>query len=77
MKQQFRARSWLFHDHSLVRIVIDVKDALGIRTLKRDRTTLSIKYDSKTLSPGHRQLSGEPELRSNLYGGATRLDPCE
>ena len=50
--------------------------ALGIRTSKRDRTALSIEYDTKSLSPGHRQLSCEPELRSNLYSGAARLNPC-
>ena len=76
MKQKFRAGSWLLHDHPLVRILIDVQDVLGIRTLKRDRTALSIEYDPKALSPGHRQLSGEPQFRSNFYGGAARLDPC-
>jgi hypothetical protein len=53
-----------------------MQDAFGIRTSKRDRTALSIEYDPKALSPGHRQLSGEPELRSNLYGGTARLAPC-
>lgn len=76
MKQKFRSSGWLLHDHSLVRILINVQDALGIRTSKRDRTALSIEYDTKSLSPGHRQLSCEPELRSNLYGGAARLAPC-
>jgi hypothetical protein len=75
MKQKFWAGGWLLDDHSLVRILIDVQDAFGIRTSKRDRTAFSIEYDSKTLSPGHRQLSSEPELRSNLYGDATRLAP--
>jgi hypothetical protein len=75
MKQKLRAGGWLLHDHPLVRILIDVQDAFGIRTSKRDRTAFSIEYDSKALSPGHRQLSGEPELRSNLCGGAPRLDP--
>jgi hypothetical protein len=66
MKQKFRSSGWFLHDHSLVRILIDVHDALGIRTSKRDRTALSIEYDPKALSPGHRQLSGQPELRGNL-----------
>ncbi|HLA61065.1 MAG TPA: hypothetical protein VK626_02350, partial [Nitrospiraceae bacterium] len=73
MKQKFRSSGWLLYDHSLVRILIDVQDALGIRTSKRDRTALSIEYDPKALSPGHRQLSGKPEFRSNLCGGATSL----
>jgi hypothetical protein len=77
MKQKFRASGWLLHYHTLVRILIDVQDAFGIRASKRDRTALSVEYDPKALSPGHRQLSGEPELRSDLYGGAARLAPCD
>jgi len=56
MKLKLRAGGWLIHYHPLVRILIDVQDALGIRTSKRDRTALSIEYDPQTLSPGHRQL---------------------
>jgi len=77
MKQKLRAGGWLLDDHSLVRILIDVQDAFGIRTSKRNRTVLSIEYDAKALAPGHRQLSSEPELRSNLYGGAARLAPSD
>jgi hypothetical protein len=77
MKQKFWAGGWLLNDHSLVRILIDVQDAFGIRASKRDRTTLSIEYDAKALAPGHRQLSSEPELRSNLYGDATSLAPSD
>jgi hypothetical protein len=62
MKQKFRASSWLLHYHPFVFILIDVQDALGIRTSERDRTALSIEYDPKALSSGHSQLSGEPEL---------------
>jgi hypothetical protein len=76
MKQKFRAGGWLLHDHPLVPVLIDMQDAFGIRTSKRNRTALSIEYDPKTLSPGHRQMSGEPELRSDLYGGAARLASC-
>jgi len=54
MKQKFRTGGWLLHFHPLVRILIDVQDAFGIRTLKRDRTALSIEYDPKAFSPGHR-----------------------
>jgi hypothetical protein len=75
MKQKFWAGGWLLDDDSLVRILIDVQDTFDFRTSKRDRTALSIEYDSKALSPGHRQLSSEPKLRSNLYGDATRLAP--
>jgi hypothetical protein len=77
MKQKLWAGGRLLDDHSLVRILIDVQDAFGIRTSKRDRTALSIEYDSKALSSGHRQLSSETEFRSNLYGDATRLSPCD
>jgi hypothetical protein len=76
MKQKFRSGGRLLHYHPLVRILIDVQDALGIRTSERDRAALSIEYDPKALSPGHRQLSGEPELRRDLYGSAARLNPC-
>jgi hypothetical protein len=76
MKQKFRAGGWFLYNHPLILILIDVQDALGIRTSDRDRAALSIEYDPKALAPGHRQLSGEPKLRSNLYGGAVRLDPC-
>jgi hypothetical protein len=75
MKQKFWAGGWLLDDDSLVRILIDVQDTFDFRTSKRDRTALSIEYDSKALSPGHRQLSGEPEFRGNFCGGATRLTP--
>jgi hypothetical protein len=54
MKQKFRAGGWLLDHHPLVRILIDVQDAFGIRTSKCDRTARSIEYDSKALSPGHR-----------------------
>jgi hypothetical protein len=77
MKQKFRACGWLLDNHSFVRILIDVQDAFGIRASKRDRTALSIEYDAKALAPGHRQLSSEPKLRSNLYGGATSLAPSD
>jgi hypothetical protein len=76
MKQKFRTGGWLLYDYPLISILINVQNALGIRTSKRDRTALSIEYDPKALSPGHCQLSGEPEFRSNLYGGAMRLNPC-
>jgi hypothetical protein len=75
MKQNFRAGGWLLDDHPLIPILINVQDAFGIRTSKCDRTALSVEYDSKALSPSHRQLPGEPEFRRNLYGGATRLAP--
>jgi hypothetical protein len=58
MKQKFRAGSWLLHYHPLIRILINVQGALGIRTSERDRAALSIEYDPKTHSPGYRQLSG-------------------
>ena len=77
MKQKFGSSGWFLYNYPLVRILIDVQDTLGIRTSKRNRTALSIEYDPQALSPGHRQLSGEPELRSNLYGDATRLDSCD
>jgi hypothetical protein len=62
MKQKFGAGGWLLNNHPLVCIPIDVENPFGIRTSKRDRTAFSIKHDSKALSPGHRQLSGEPEF---------------
>src|SRR5262249_24902119 len=66
MKEKFGRSSWLPHNHPLIRIAIDVKDFLGIPTSKRDRAGLSIECDPKALSPGHCQLSGEPEFRSDF-----------
>ena len=57
-------------------LVVWTKLDLGIGTSKRNRTALLIEYDPQALSPGHRQLSGESEFRSNLYGDTTRLYPC-
>ncbi|HEX6826998.1 MAG TPA: hypothetical protein VF077_11845 [Nitrospiraceae bacterium] len=77
MKQKFGSSGWFLYNYPLVRILIDVQDALSIRTSKRDRTALLIEYDPQAFSPGHRQLSGKPELRRNLYCDATRLYPCD
>jgi hypothetical protein len=66
MKEQFGPGSWLLHNHPLIRIVIDVQDVLGIPTSKRDGAAFSIECDPKALSPGHCQLSGKPEFRSNF-----------
>src|SRR5205823_8544215 len=71
-----RTRCWLVDHHSLVCILVDMQDVLGIGASKRDGTILSIEYDPKRLSPGHCQLSREPKFRRNLCGGATRLGPC-
>src|SRR6185295_14525355 len=77
MKQQFGSTGWLLYNYPLVRILIDVQNALGIGTSKRDRTVLLIEYDPQALPPGHRELSGEPEFRSDLYGDTARLRPCD
>src|SRR5262245_57100726 len=66
MKEKFGPSSWLLHNDPLIRIVIDVKDFLGIPTSKRDRAALSIECDAKALAPGHCQLSGESEFRSDF-----------
>jgi hypothetical protein len=42
MKQQLRAGGWLLYGYPLVRVLIDVQNALGICTSKRDRTALSV-----------------------------------
>jgi len=45
MKQEFRTSGWLFDNHPLVCILVDVQDVLGIGAAKRDGTALSIEYD--------------------------------
>ena len=36
----------------------------------------SVEYDPQALSPGHCELTGEPEFRSNLDDDATGLHSC-
>jgi hypothetical protein len=45
MKEKLRAAGWFLHYHPLVRILIDLQDALDIRTSDRDRAALPIEYD--------------------------------